>query len=224
MSGTYAWPGQDRSMAKVGQVIILVAAMLSALLVIAGLIYATGTNTRHKAALAAAGCEPSLFISGLPCTTEQMMASHYEAIVTPATQQLNTQIAAYAVSERRDLAAAEAALTAEVTSVNAFDTGLAAATFTPQNRATADALIQNATSNATPVPLAAALFTPQVTAVADALIQANQTLAKLLAEQAQSSTLTRMRSFNRRVKVARAAVQTEMKLIGKALDSPPAAP
>jgi hypothetical protein len=144
--------------------------------------------------------------------------------VTPATQQLNTQIAAYAVNERRDLPAAEAALTAEVTSVNAFDTSLAAVTFTPQNRATADELIQNATSNATPVPLDAAIFTPQVTVVADALIQANQALAKLLAEQAQSSSLARMRSFNRRVKVARAAVQTDMKLIVKALDSPPAAP
>src|SRR5271170_226538 len=128
MSGTYAWPGQDRSMEKVGQVIILVAAMLSALLVIAGLIYARGTNERHQAALAAAGCEPSLFISGLPCTTEQMMASQYEAIVTPASQQLNTEMAAYAVDERRDLAAAEADLSAEVATEQAFDKSLAAAT------------------------------------------------------------------------------------------------
>jgi hypothetical protein len=206
-----------------GRVVLMVSSSLAALLVIAGLIYATGTGARHKAAVAAAGCEPSLFISGMPCTTEQMMASQYEAIVTPATQQLNTEIAAYAVNERRDLAAAEADLSAEVVTEQAFDNSLAATTFTPQNRAAADALIQHATSSGTPVPLAAAIFTPRVTVIADALIQANQARATLLAEQARSSSLTQLRSFNHRVQVASAAIQTEMKLIRKALDSPPPA-
>jgi hypothetical protein len=217
MSETYAWPGQDQRMEKVGRAILLVVAFLSALLVIAGLIYATGASARHKAAIAAAGCEPTLFIAGLPCTTGQMMASHYQAIATPATQQLNTEMAAYAVNERRDLAAAEAALSAEVATEQAFDNSLAAMTFTPQNLHTADVLIQNATSEGTNVPLASALFTPQVTAIANALIQANQALAKLLAEQARSSSLTQLRSFNHRVRVAGAAVRTEMKLILKAL-------
>jgi hypothetical protein len=206
-----------------GRVILMVSSSLAALLVIAGLIYATGTGARHKAAVAAAGCEPSLFISGMPCTTEQMMASRYEAIVTPATQQLNTEMAAYAVNERRDLAAAEADLSAEVVTEQAFDNSLAATTFTPQNRAAAAALIQNATSSGTPVPLAAAILTPQVTAIAEALIQADQALVTLLAEQARSASLTQLRSFNHRVQVASAAVQTEMKLIAKALDSPPPA-
>jgi hypothetical protein len=206
-----------------GRVVLMVSSSLAALLVIAGLIYATGTGARHKAAVAAAGCEPSLFISGMPCTTEQMMASRYEAIVTPATQQLNTEMAAYAVNERRDLAAAEADLSAEVVTEQAFDNSLAATTFTPQNRAAAAALIQNATSSGTPVPLAAAILTPQVTAIAEALIQADQALVTLLAEQARSASLTQLRSFNHRVQVASAAVQTEMKLIAKALDSPPPA-
>jgi hypothetical protein len=221
MSETYAWPGQDQRMEKVGRAILLVAAFLSAFLVIAGLIYATGASKRHTAAIAAAGCEPALFISGLPCTTEQTMASHYQAIVTPATQQLNTEMAAYAASERRDLAAAEAALTSEVTTEQAFDNSLAAMAFTPQNLHTADVLIQNATSNSTPVPLASALLTPQATVVANALIQADEALAKLLAEQARSSSLTQLRSFNHRVKVARAAVQAEMTLILKAIHTPP---
>jgi phage terminase Nu1 subunit (DNA packaging protein) len=68
--------------------------------------------------------------------------------------------------------------------------------------------------------LAAAIFTPQVTAIADALIQANLARAELTAEQARSSSLTQLRSFNQRVQVASVAVQTEMTLIGKALDSP----
>jgi hypothetical protein len=223
MSETYAWPGQDERMEKAGRNILLVVAFLSTLLVIAGLIYATGTSARHKAAIAAAGCEPSLFISGLPCTTEQLMASHYQAIVTPATQQLNTEMAAYAVNERRDLAAAEADLSAEVGTEQAFDNSLAAMTFTAQNEHTADVLVQNATSNSTNVPLAAALFTPQVTGVADALIQANQARATLIAEQARSSSLRQLRSFNGRVQSATAAVQKEMTLILKAIDTPPTA-
>jgi hypothetical protein len=221
MSETYAWPGQDQRLEKAGQAILLVAAFLSAFLVIAGLIYATGTSARHRAAIAAAGCEPALFISGLPCTTRQMIASHYQAIATPATQQLNTEMAAYAVNERHDLAASEADLSAEAATEQAFDNSLTAMTFTPQNLHTADVLIQDATSDGTPVPLASALFTPQATAVADALIQANQALARLLAGQARSSSLTQLRSFDHRVQVASAAVQTEMKLVLKAIDTPP---
>jgi hypothetical protein len=221
MSETYARPGQGQRMEAAGRIIVLAAAFLSAFLVIAGLIYATGTSARHTAAIAAAGCEPALFISGLPCTTEKTMASHYQAIVTPATQQLNTEMAAYAVNEGRDLAAAEAALTSEVTTEQTFDTSLAAMAFTPQNLHTADVLIQNATSNGAPVPLASALLTPQATAVANALIQADQALAKLLAEQARSSSLTQLRSFDHRVKVARAAVQAELNLVLKAVDTPP---
>jgi hypothetical protein len=214
-SETYGIGSQEQT---AGRVILMVSSILAALLVIAGLSYATGTGARHKAAVVAAGCEPSLFISGLPCTTRQMMASQYEAIVTPATQQLNTEIAAYAVNERRDLAAAEADLSAEVVTEQAFDNSLAATTFTPQNRAAAVALIQHATSSGTPVPLAAALLTPRVTVIAEALIQAGQARATLLAEQARSSSLTQLRSFNHRVQVASAAVEAEMKLIAKAVN------
>jgi hypothetical protein len=86
---------------------------------------------------------------------------------------------------------AEAALTAEVTSEHAFDTSLAGMT-----------------------------FPPAVAPIAKALVQANQARAQLTAEQARSSSLTQLRSFNQRVQVASVAVQTEMTLIGKALDSP----
>jgi hypothetical protein len=221
MSETYTIRGQEDT--RAGAVILMVTSSLATVLLIAGLSYATGTSARHQAALAAAGCERSVSISGFPCTTEQVMASAYKAVVTPAAQQVNTDMAAYAVNERSDLTAAEADLSAEVATEQAFDTSLAAMTDTPQNRAAANALIQNATSSGTPVPLAAVTFTPQVTAIADALIQADQALAKLVAEQARSSSLTQLRSFNHRVQVASVAVQTEMKLIRKALDSPPSA-
>jgi hypothetical protein len=192
MSEAYAGSGREQMTA--GGVIIAVSSVLAALLVIAGLCYASGTGARHEAALAAASCEPNLSPSGLPCTTAQMLASEYTAIMTPASQQLNTDMAAYTASEKHNLAEAEAALTAEVTSERAFDTSLAAIT-----------------------------FPPAIAPIAKSLIRADQARAELTAEQAGSSSLTRMRSFSRRVQAAGAAVQTEMTLIRHALDSPPQA-
>jgi hypothetical protein len=188
-SETYGAGGQEQT--SVGGVILGAISFLAAVLVIAGLIYAMGTGERHQAALAAAGCEPNLSPSGLQCTTAQMLAGQYTAIMTPVSQQLDADVAAYTANERSNLAAAEAVLAAEVTSVHGFDTSLAGIA-----------------------------FPPAIAPIANALIQANQALARLIAEQARSSSLTQVRSFNRRVKVDRAAVQTEMTLIRKALDSP----
>jgi hypothetical protein len=130
--------------------------------------------------------------AGVQCTTAQMLASQYMAIMTPANQQLNADIAAYTANERHHLAAAEAALTAEVTSENAFDTSLAGIK-----------------------------FPPAIAPMAKALVQAGQARAKLIAEQARSSSLKQLRSFNHRVQAANAAVQTQTKLILEALDPPP---
>jgi len=214
--------GQEDS--RAGGFILTVAAALSALLVLGGLFYATGASARHKAGMLAAGCEPSLFITGLPCTTQQMLVSHYEGIVTPAAKQLSADTVAYRANETRDLVAAEAALTAEVAAEQALGNSLNAAMFTPQNRATADALITNAAANGNPtVPVAAVTFTPQITVIADALVQANATLAKLTAEQARSASLARLRSFDDRVEAASTTVQAEMKLVLKAIDTAPQA-
>jgi hypothetical protein len=218
---TYARGGEDQT--RAGGVIIMITGFLAALLVIAGLAYGAGASARHKVALAAADCEPSLFITGLPCTTQQMVLSQYEGIVTPASKQLNADMATYRASERHNLVAAEAALSAEVTTEQALDNSLAAVAFTPQNRATALALITNAASSGNPVPSAAVTFTPQTTVIADALVQADQALAKLTARQARSSSLRQLRSFNKRAQVADAAVQAEMKLLRNALATPPTA-
>jgi hypothetical protein len=162
-------------------------------LVIAGLAYATGTGARHKAALAAADCEPNLSPSGLQCTTAQALTSQYTAIMNPAMQQLNTDAAAYTANEKH-LAAAESALTAAVAAEHALDSKLAA------------------------FP-----FPPAVARTAKTLVQANQALATLTAEQARSSSVTQLRSFNPRVDAVSAAVQTQMKLLRNALAVPPTA-
>jgi hypothetical protein len=171
-----------------GGIILMVTSSLSALLLIAALIYSTGIGQRHLAALAAADCEPNLSPSGLQCTTVQMLTSEYMAVLTPTSQQLSTDVSAYTANERDNLAAAKAALAAEVTSERTFDTTMAN------------------------FP-----FPPNVVSTAKAMIQADQALATLTAEQAGSSSLTRLRSFDHRVQVATAAVKTEMKLLRKAL-------
>jgi len=177
-----------------GRVILMAISFLAAVLVLAGLSYATGTGVRHKAALAAAECEPNLSPSGLQCTTVQMLNSQYMAIVTPAVLQLNIDEAAYTANERHNLAAAEVALAAEVTSERALDARLAG------------------------FP-----FPPAVSPAGKALIQANQARATLTAEQARSSSLTQLHAFNQQVDVASTTVQREMKLVLKALGSRPTA-
>ena len=174
-----------------GGIMIMTSSCLSALLLIAAIIYALGTSGREQAALAAAGCEPTLTPPMQQCTTQPILASQYLAVITPATQQLNTDAAAYAASEGDHLAVAEAALKAEVTSERALDASLTAFA-----------------------------FPPAIKPLARALISANQARATLTAEQARSSSLTRLRSFNHRVQVAEAAVQTEMRLVAAAVDAP----
>ncbi len=192
MSDTLA--GGRQKQAASGGVLLAAISLLAAVLVIAGLFYAAGTGARHKAALAAAGCAPNLSPSGEDCTTVHMLFSRYKAITTPVIQQLNTDAAAYAASERRDLAKAEAALTAEVTVENAFGARLAR------------------------FP-----FPPAVAPLAKELIQAIDARAQLTARQARSPSLARLRSFNGRVRVASAVVRTKMKLVRKALGLPPTA-
>jgi hypothetical protein len=192
MSEAYARGGLEQ--AKAGQVIVLAISILSAVLVLAGLFYATGTSARHRAALAAAGCEPNLSPSGLQCTTTQMLASQFQTMTAPAVQQLATDASAFTANERHHLGLAEAALTAAVTSENALATSLARF----------------------PFPSAAA-------AAAGALIEADQARARLTAEQARSTSLTQLLSFNHRVRVAGTAFQAELKLVVKALNTRPTA-
>ena len=188
-SETYA--EGSRRQPTAGGIMIMIISCLSALLLIAAIIYALGTGGREQAALAAAGCEPTLTPSMQPCTTQPLLKGQYLAVITPATQQLNTDAAAYAASEGDHLAVAEAALKAEVTSERALDASLTAFA-----------------------------FPPAIAPLARALISANQARATLTAEQARSSSLTRLRSFNHRVQLADAAVQTEMKLVLAAVDAP----
>jgi hypothetical protein len=188
----------DRGRARGGQrsttaggVILAVAACLSAFLVIMGLYYAAGDRARYKAALAAAGCEPNLLSINVGCTTVQMLDSRYKSIANPVAQQVNAEVADYTASESHSLTTAEAALRAEVTSENGFAASLARFPFPPSVAPTAKTLIRDM-----------------------------QAQAKLTAQQARSSSLSQMQSFNSRVGAAGAAVETQLRLVSTALAAP----
>jgi hypothetical protein len=201
----------------VGGVLVVAISILAGILVILGLVYATGTTARHKTALAVNNCEPSMSPSGLPCNTQQMVISQFNGIVNPAGKLLAADMNAYNVNENRNLAAAEAALSSEVATEQALNNSLNAIAYTPQNYANAINLITAAADDGNNTPSAAILLTPQATAVATTAVQDNQALATLTTQQARSTSLAQMRSFNSRVAADTAAVQNEMKLIGTTL-------
>jgi len=163
---------------------------------IAALVYAQGIGERRKVLMAQGDCAPvpSLSPTGLDCTTEQQLAGQYTKMIDPMIQQLNTDVAAYAAAEFRNLGAAKAALTAQVALATSLSTSLAQFPF--------------------PAFIAPA---------AKKLIQDNDALVKLKAEQARSSSLGQLRSFNDRVDVASAAVRADLQVVIKDLDKPPTA-
>jgi hypothetical protein len=220
MSATYA---DDYEREPLGGFIVVAISILSAILVLAGLIYATGAHARNKTALALNDCTPSQSPSGLPCTTQAMVLSQFQGIVTPAGKQLNADMVAYRANEKRHLAAAEATLTSEVATEQALDSSLAAVEYSTQSYANAINLITIAFDTGASTPSAAILLTPQTTVMADALIRANQALIKLTAEQAKSTSLTQLQSFNAKVTAANAAVVKDINAIHQVLTVPPAA-
>jgi hypothetical protein len=217
MSETYA---DDYQPETLGGFIVVALAILTGILVLAGLFYATGAGARHKAALAINDCEPSLSPSGLPCNTQQMVIGQYQAIVTPVGKQLNGDMLAYRANEKRHLAAAEAALMSEVSTEQGLSSSLAAVAYTNQNYAKSISLITVAADDGVNTPSAAILLTPQTTAIADALIRANQALSTLTAEQAKSTSLRQLQSFNSRVAADNTIVVNDIKAIGKDLAAP----
>jgi hypothetical protein len=220
VSETYA---DDYERESLGGFIVVAISILSAILVLAGLFYATGAHARNRAALALNDCTPSQSPSGLPCTTQAMVLSQFQGIVTPAGKQLGSDMVAYRANEGRHLAAAEATLTSEVATEQALGNSLAAVEYSPQSYANAINLITIAFDSGANTPSAAILLTPQTTVMADALIRANQALMKLTAEQAKSTSLTQLRSFNAKVTAANAVVVNDINAIRKALAVPPTA-
>jgi hypothetical protein len=162
--------------------------------VLLGLVYFAGTPGRHREALANAGCEPNLSPDGLACTTVWQLEGRWTSLTTTAVQQLNTDVAAYAASEFQSLPAAKAALTVEVADARAL--GAKLANFP---------------------------FPPAVVAPATALHAAVLARIKLMLEQANSSSLVQMRSFNPQIDAIAVEIQKDMNLVHTALFKRPTA-
>jgi hypothetical protein len=179
---------------RAGSVILLFVSSLAAILVIAGLVYAAGVGPRQQRALAFGGCEPNLvqIPSAVPCTTVWQLEKQYTSMTTSSLRQLNTDVAAYTASEFNNLGAAEAALTSEVATAKAFKTSLSQ------------------------FPFSAA-----VAPHAKVLIQAIGAQIKLTAEQARSSSLAQLRSFNAPIDAAGVTIRTDLSLLHTALFTRP---
>lgn len=193
-SYSYARGGERSTFA--GGVILAIFSTLAAILVIAGLVYFAGTGPRHQRALAAAGCEPNLSPdpTNVPCGTVWLLEGEWKKLTGADIQQLNTDVAAYTASEGNNLAAAEAALKAQVTSATAFATSLAAFPFPPDVR-----------------PSAAAL------------IKAIDARVKLTTVQEKSTSLAQLRSFNAQIQAASTTIVNDMSIVRKILFTRPTA-
>ena len=130
--------------------------------------------------------------SASPSSGKRAGAAAYLAIAVPANHRLETEVDGFIHHERDDLAAAQADLRAQAATERGFDRRL--------------------------MKIA---FPPQIAAVARALVRANQSRIKLTRLQARSASLARMRSYNKRHKVADAAVEIQVRIIRADLGLPP---
>lgn len=146
--------------------------------------------------LLAAGCS---FAGRPPGTGHQVphreswsVAAEYLAAAEPANRRLDVEVESYTDHEHRNLAAAEAALRAEMVTERWFDQRLLK------------------------IP-----FPPPVAATARVLIRANERRAELAARQAGSPSLAALQFFTLRHLAADSAVEAQVKAIRRALGLPP---
>jgi hypothetical protein len=168
----------------VGSVILAIVASASAILVLLGLVYAAGTNGRHQIALAHAGCEPNLSPAGLQCTTVWVLEGRWTALTTKAFGQLDTDAAAYNAADFQNLAGAKLAVTSELATARTLD-----------------------------ATLAQFPFPPDTVSRATALRQAILASVKVMNEQASSSSLAQMRSFNAQLEADGVVIQKDVNLV-----------
>jgi hypothetical protein len=114
------------------------------------------------------------------------------AIAVPANRRLETANDGFADHQHDDLNAARSDLTAQAATERWFDRRLAEIS-----------------------------FPPAIDAMVRALIKANQSRIELTGLQAKSNSLGQLRSFTSGHQAADAAVETQVRLIRKALHLPP---
>lgn len=135
---------------------------------------------------------PAQHVRTVSAAQLHVLAASYLAIARPANQRLDHEVDGYEDNSHRGLAAAETDLRAEAATEHQFDRQLSRIRF--------------------PLPIAA---------LAQALIGANQIRIGLTSQQARSSSLAQLRSFDHRHYATDAAVETQVRSIRQALGLPP---
>jgi hypothetical protein len=162
-----------------------------AVVLFATVLLAAGCAGSHPATATAPSPQVKA-VSTVSAAQLHALAVRYMAIAEPANERLDHEVGGYRDNSRHDLTAAEAELRAEVATEQQFDRQLSRMPF--------------------PLPVAA---------TAHALIGANQIRIGLTSQQARSSSIAQLRSFDRRHHAADAAVEVQVRAIRQALGLPP---
>jgi hypothetical protein len=125
---------------------------------------------------------------------QKALAAQYLTIARPANHRLDAENDGYGDHEKDDLPAAKRDLRAELATERLFDR-----------------------------QLLQIKFPPQIAPTARALVRSNLVRIALTTSQAQSTSLPRLRSFDRRHKAADAALEDQVRIIRRQLGLPPPA-
>jgi hypothetical protein len=167
-------------------------------LLIGGLVLLTAGCSQFSAGSPAPSASASAAAPGSPAATplsrvgQKALAAQYLAIARPANHRLDADNDGYGDSEKDDLAAAKHDLRAELATERRFDQ-----------------------------QLLRIKFPPQIALTAQALVRSNRVRMALTTSQARSTSLARLRSFDRRHKAADATLEDEVRVIRKQLGLPP---
>jgi hypothetical protein len=162
-----------------------------AVVLFAAVLLAAGCAGSHPAKTAAPARQVRT-ASTVSAAQLHALAARYLAIAEPANERLDHEVDGYEDNSHHNLPAAEADLRAQAATEHEFDRQLSRIPF--------------------PLPIAA---------MAQALIGANQIRIGLTGQQARSSSLAQLRSFDHRHHAADAAVETQVRIIRQALGLPP---
>jgi hypothetical protein len=175
----------EEQTSRAGIALLVVGSLVGAVLLILAFMYALNFDGWRNVPQPPPGAASA--------TDAQLAAAahRYLAVATPANQKLANETTAFTAAERNNLAAARAALKAEVATASQFDRQLAAIKF----------------------PAA-------VEPVARDVIQANQALGRVTARQARARTLAAMQALDARRTAAQAAVEAQVKRLRVALHLP----
>jgi hypothetical protein len=154
---------------------------------------ATPTSATPTSAAPTSAAAPSTpAATQLSRADQKALAAQYLAIARPANHLLDADNDGYGDNEKDDLAAAKRDLRAEMATERLFDR-----------------------------QLRRIKFPAQIALTAQALVRSNRVRIALTTSQARSTSLARLRSFDRRHKAADATLEDQVRIIRKQLGLPP---